>query len=178
MFPTTLPFETNSTSAIFSWSYSRSKWDIVNTKFDWLNSGYYFCKSLSFYAFCFRLDGRIKREVDLTPEEILALLSLYENNRQRQQESSNYRQPWNRYEPNFDIDINQDESQDQDEENWLDNPVFPHATGYDKELGPKYMIDQGNPQMYDKKVHWGGFGDNRKKRFMVRSKIFVISLKK
>ncbi|KAJ8943087.1 hypothetical protein NQ318_009161 [Aromia moschata] len=120
--------------------------------------------------FYMRIDGRNKREVDLTPEEILALLSLYENNRQRQQESDNYRQPWNRFEPNFDLDVNQDDSQDAEEENWLDNPVYPHASAYDKEVGPKYMMDQNTPQLFEKKGRWGGFGENRNKRFMVSKK--------
>ncbi|KAJ8979003.1 hypothetical protein NQ317_015719 [Molorchus minor] len=117
-----------------------------------------------------RFDGRNKRQVDLTPEEILALLSLYENNRQRHEESDNYRQPWNRFEPNFELDSNQDDTQDLEEENWLDNPVYPHASAYDKEMGPKYMVEQNTPQIFEKKGRWGGFGDNRNKRFMVSKK--------
>ncbi|CAG9812738.1 unnamed protein product [Phaedon cochleariae] len=87
-----------------------------------------------------RLDSRIKREVDLTPEEILALLSLYENGRpsQRRPQSENYRYPWNRFEANADQE--QAEPQDQ-EENWLDDPVYPHASGYDRVLGPKYAYE-------------------------------------
>nr|XP_023017557.1 uncharacterized protein LOC111506660 [Leptinotarsa decemlineata] len=114
----------------------------------------------------------MKREVDLSPEEILTLLSLYENNHPRQQPSTeNYRYPWNRFEPNLDLDINQDDSQDQDGENWLDNPVYPHATAFEKDLGPKYMYEPSGPQVFENKEKWRGFGgDSRNKRFMVAKK--------
>lgn len=45
---------------------------------------------------------RPKRNIDLTPEEVLALLTLYENNQRALKESDNYRQPVLRYNKNYD----------------------------------------------------------------------------
>ncbi|KAG5876188.1 hypothetical protein JTB14_032396 [Gonioctena quinquepunctata] len=113
----------------------------------------------------------MKREVDLSPEEILALMSLYENNHQRQPPSSeNYRYPWNRFEPNLETDFNQDDIQDQDEENWLDNPVYPHASTYEKDMGPKYAFETSEPRMFENKERWRGFVGDNKNKFMVPKK--------
>jgi hypothetical protein len=103
-----------------------------------------------------RPDNRIKREVDLTPEEILTILTLYENERQ----SNGYR-PWSG-EPDNDQNNNIEE-----EENWLDAPVYPHATGHTNDIGPSYLLDE---KPFEKRGRWGGFADNRKKRFMVAKK--------
>ncbi|XP_008196925.2 prohormone-2 [Tribolium castaneum] len=95
-----------------------------------------------------RLDSRMKREVDLTPDEILTILTLYENER------NGYR-PWG---------LEPEPSGDnlEEEENWLDAPVYPHATGHN-DLAPSYLMDE-------KRGRWGGFADSRKKRFMVAKK--------
>nr|CAH7729658.1 unnamed protein product [Callosobruchus chinensis] len=120
----------------------------------------------------FRLESRLKRDVDLSPEEILALLSLYDN-KQRQQLGDNYRRPWNRYEQNLDLDLNPDELQDQDDENWLDTPVNPHSSIYDRDMSSKYMVDTNNlPPVYEKNNgRWEGtYGNVKNKRFMVSKK--------
>lgn len=93
-----------------------------------------------------RLD-RIKREIDLTPEEVLSILTLYDNDRQ-----NGYR-PWNfdRSDPS--------ETQDGDEQ-WMDTPVYPQLNRAN-DLGPEYMFE-------DKRGRWGNLvDDHRAKRFMV-----------
>ena len=100
-----------------------------------------------------RLDGRFKRDIDLTPEEILTILTLYENERQ-----SGYR-PWPMEgEPQAD--------EIEEEENWMDAPVYPHATGHN-DVASGYMYDE---KAFEKRGRWGGFADARKKRFMVAKK--------
>ncbi|XP_019880398.1 uncharacterized protein LOC109608412 [Aethina tumida] len=109
-----------------------------------------------------RLSQRLKRDVELTPEEILTLLNLYEKSRQ----NDNYR-PWqNRLENSFD-NFEDGELNDNDE-SWLETPVYPHVSRDNTDIGPQYMIDE--PQLYDKRGKWGNFADNKKKRFMVAKK--------
>lgn len=97
------------------------------------------------------------------------MLSLYEANQRQHQlpASENYRHPWTRFEPNVDSEVD-------DDENWLDTPVFPYASGYDKEAGPKYYYENeiNGPHMeLEDKERWRGYGvDPRNKRFMVRRK--------
>ncbi|KAK5641651.1 hypothetical protein RI129_010198 [Pyrocoelia pectoralis] len=106
-----------------------------------------------------KLNNRYKRDVELTPEEFLTLLSLWENERRHSPED--YRPTWSRYEPNMDLDDRNDNEIDEDDENWLDTPVvYPHAT------------NRGNPNYIyeDKRGEWGRFPENKKKRFMVARK--------
>lgn len=112
----------------------------------------------------YRFQSRLKRDVELSPEEVLTLLSLYENSRQHQvPQSDNYRYPWTRFEPTIDSD----ELQENDDESWLNTPVYPHASSFDKDMGPKYMYEN-SPQDLEVKDRWRGFGvDGRSKRFMV-----------
>lgn len=103
----------------------------------------------------------MKREVDLTPEEILTILTLYENERQ----NNEYR-PWA-------MDPEADQNEEiEDDENWMDAPVYPHATGHVNNIGPGYFLED---KPFEKRGRWGGFAapaanDNRKKRFMVAKK--------
>ncbi|XP_060522676.1 prohormone-2-like [Cylas formicarius] len=90
---------------------------------------------------------RLKRNIDLTPEEVLTLLTLYENNRQSP-ETENYRQPWTRYGKNAFLG---DQSDEDNSEAWYDVPVYPHAT-MDNDFGPNYIPNyDNNGQQYDKK---------------------------
>lgn len=55
-----------------------------------------------------------------------------------------------------------------DEENWMDTPVYPHATGHANNIGPGYIFED---KPFEKRGRWGGFtADNRRKRFMVAKK--------
>uniref|UniRef100_A0A1Y1JWA2 Uncharacterized protein n=1 Tax=Photinus pyralis TaxID=7054 RepID=A0A1Y1JWA2_PHOPY len=106
-----------------------------------------------------RLNSRYKRDIELTPEEFLTLLSLWEN--ERRHTSDDYRPTWSRYEPNVDLDDRNENELDEDDENWLDTPVvYPHATN---RASPNYMYE-------DKRGEWGRFPENKKKRFMVARK--------
>ncbi|KAK9883377.1 hypothetical protein WA026_001549 [Henosepilachna vigintioctopunctata] len=83
---------------------------------------------------------------DLTPEEVLALLALYENERQP------YQKPVE--------DLNDLE---QDSDTWLDVPVRPHPElPTPSELGPAYLMDQNIPVF--ERSRWV---ENKDKRFMV-----------
>lgn len=107
----------------------------------------------------YKLKDRFKRDIELTPEEFLTLLSVWENERRLSQDD--YRPTWSRYEPSVDLDDRNDNDVDQDEENWLDTPVvYPHATNRGN---PNYMYE-------DKRNQWGRFSENKKKRFMVARK--------
>lgn len=55
----------------------------------------------------------------------------------------------------------------EEDENWLNTPVYPHVTTHPKPMSPNYYYEK-EPQVYDKR--WGGFGENKKKRFMVARK--------
>ncbi|KAI4456460.1 peptidyl-prolyl cis-trans isomerase-like 4 [Holotrichia oblita] len=110
-----------------------------------------------------RFDTRIKREVDLSPEDILALLSLMESERQH---PSNYRN-WQRYDPNLDLEKEpQDSYEDEDEGTWLDAPVYPHMSTHSNALpAPSYYYEK--PQSYEKHSQWNDVPESKKKRFMV-----------
>lgn len=109
----------------------------------------------------FRLDNRYKRDIKLSPEEVLTLLALWENERRHNPED--YRPIWSRYEPQ-DLEDSSENEIDQDDENWLDTPVvYPHATSEYARPSPGYMYE-------DKRGQWGGFSENKKKRFMVARK--------
>lgn len=114
------------------------------------------------------MDNRIKREVELSPEDILTILTLWENERQRAQPA--YHNSWQRFEPtyNFDPDTNENEIE-AEEENWLDTPVYPHVSPHSKSVTPNYYYEE-KPQIFEKRAQWGGFSDNKKKRFMVARK--------
>lgn len=106
----------------------------------------------------------MKRETDLSPEDILAILTLWENERLSGLNTQN-RRPW---QPNYESDYS-DFSQDSDED-WLDAPVYPHAS--DEHMtppSPNYYYDVA-PQYAEKRGRWGGFTENRRKRFMVAKK--------
>ncbi|XP_057663939.1 uncharacterized protein LOC130898569 [Diorhabda carinulata] len=113
----------------------------------------------------YRFQSRLKRDVELSPEEVLTLLSLYENSRQHQiPQSDNYRYPWTRFEPTVDTD----HLQEQDDDNWLNTPVvYSHASSFDKDSDPKYLYES-RPEDVEVKDRWRGFGvDGRSKRFMI-----------
>lgn len=117
-----------------------------------------------------RLKPRLKRNMELTsPEEILALLSMYEENHQRNRlPPNNYRNPWNRLDNTLDIDPNDVQIEDDGNESWLDKPVFPHATNYNTDLEMNYPYGEQNlPRIYEKRGRWGGFTNMRNQRFMV-----------
>lgn len=119
-----------------------------------------------------RLKPRLKRSMELaSPEEILALLSMYEESRQRHRMANNYRNPWNRLDNSIDVDPNDAQVDDEGDENWLDKPVFPHATSYNQDFDAKYPYggEQNVPRVYEKRGRWGGFTNLRNPRFMVRS---------
>lgn len=88
--------------------------------------------------------------MELSPEEVLALLSLYESSRPSQQQ---YEAPSSGYYRDEDTD---------ETENWLNAPVIPHAS----DIGPNYMYNSGPTEK------WGSFMDagQRPKRFMVAKK--------
>lgn len=104
-----------------------------------------------------RFDNRIKRDVELSPEDMLTILTLWENERQRQPN-------WNELENEREEEYNPYNQ----EENWLDNPVYPHVTSHNKPSSNYYY--EKDPQVYDKRGTWGGFSDYKKKRFMVARK--------
>lgn len=110
----------------------------------------------------------MKRDVEFTPEDILTLLTLWENERQRSPVA--YRNNWQRYEPSYDIDAgdNVENDLEQDDENWLDTPVYPHVAAK-AAATPNYYYEE-KPPLYEKRSQWGGFGENKKKRFMVARK--------
>lgn len=137
----------------------------------------------------------MKREVEFSPEDILTLLTLWENERQQHNPQSfrnnyNYNNNWQRFNPSssssmqssaYDFDggpiDNFDNDMDDNDENWLDAPVYPHVvSGHDKTMNTNYYYDdkphqQQQQQLYDKRVgQWGSFIDNKKKRFMVARK--------
>lgn len=95
----------------------------------------------------------------MTPEEILAIVSLYENERQ----NTGYRSSWNNLDPER---SHQTEEETEDDEDWLDAPVNPHVNigGHSNDIGPAYFLD--NDKYLENKGRWGGFSE-RNKRFMV-----------
>lgn len=111
-----------------------------------------------------------------SPEEILALLSMYEENRQRNRiPNNNYRNPWNRFENSQDVDSNDPQMEDEGSESWLDKPVFPHATSYNNDLDVNYpYAEQNLPRFVEKRGRWGGFSNSRSPRFMVRQFLYHI----
>ncbi|KRT79348.1 hypothetical protein AMK59_8112, partial [Oryctes borbonicus] len=113
-----------------------------------------------------RFDTRIKRDVDLSPEDILTLLSLMENERQH---PSNYRN-WQRYDSNLDLDKdNQDSYEEEDEGTWLDTPVYPHVGPHTNSM-PSSNYYYEKPQSYEKHNQWNEVAESKKKRFMVAKK--------
>nr|CAI5838812.1 unnamed protein product [Callosobruchus analis] len=103
----------------------------------------------------FRLESRLKRDVDLSPEEVLALLSLYDN--KQRQLGDNYRRPWNRSR----------------RRELAGHASEPHSSIYDRDMSSKYMIDTNNlPPVYEKNNgRWEGvYGNVKNKRFMVSKK--------
>lgn len=119
------------------------------------------CKCIIYFRSQFyRLSQRLKRDVELTPEEVLALLSLYESSRpsqqqQQQQYGDNMAHVY-RFDKNFDQQFDDDSDET---ENWLNNPVLPHANSLGNDIGPNY---------YATPSKWGPFSDvDRPKRFMV-----------
>ncbi|XP_017774108.1 PREDICTED: prohormone-2-like [Nicrophorus vespilloides] len=117
-----------------------------------------------------RMDNRYKREVDLSPEDILAILTLWENERQHGP-PANFHPSWQRFD-NFDMDsISGDKNEpeiEQNDEDWLDSPVYPHISEHLSPMNPNYYYDS-KPQVYEKRRMWGEYPD-KKKRFMVAKK--------
>nr|QGA72569.1 NVP-like protein [Rhynchophorus ferrugineus] len=112
---------------------------------------------------------RPKRNVDLTPEEVLALLTLYENNRSGLKENDNYRQPIFKYGKGYGVGDIEDFDTDNNDETWLNAPVFPHAS-VENDVSDNYLYDYVNGAEPDYKARWGGFGDAKKKRFIIAKK--------
>lgn len=73
----------------------------------------------------FRFAPRFKREnVELSPQDILTLLSLWEEDKMR--DRAPYRPSvLDRYEQDFDDDNNRIDDDDDDDDNWVEGPVFP-----------------------------------------------------
>lgn len=97
------------------------------------------------------------------------MLTLWENERQRNP-PNNYHSSWQRFSPSsydFESADNGDNEIDDDDENWLDAPVYPHVSGHSKTISPNYYYD--DKQSYDKRGQWGPYSD-KKKRFMVARK--------
>jgi len=105
-------------------------------------------------AFKNKLSNRLKRDTELSPEDILAILSLLDNDRPRSHSTPTGHPTWYSFEPQ-----EQEENQDNDE-NWLDTPVYPHVGP----INPTYYYDTAN-----KHERWGPAAD-KKKRFMVAKK--------
>lgn len=92
----------------------------------------------------FRLDTRFKRDIELSPEDILTILTLYE--REREIPPVGYRTFWQRFMPTMDVDGDRDENDiEQEDESWLDTPVYPHA-GHSNQFSPNFLYDD-KPQV-------------------------------
>ncbi|GLV34599.1 hypothetical protein CBL_09080 [Carabus blaptoides fortunei] len=136
-----------------------------------------------------RFSNRYKREVELSPEDILTLLSLWEEDRFRQ--PVGYRTNWPRYNGDVDLDNDRDENDiEETDENWLESPVYPGARNpvhmsqfshdYSGHPAPYPATGTGGyieaksyepqQQIFATKRQWGGFSDKKRKRFMVSRK--------
>lgn len=113
--------------------------------------------------------SRLKRETELSPEDMLTILTLLQNEHQPQP-SSYSRNAWQNYD-NLDLDRSDETPYGDEEEHWLNSPVYPHVSSHPKPLSSQYYYEH-EPQLYDKRNlgQWGGFSDNKKKRFMVAKK--------
>ncbi|XP_066259839.1 uncharacterized protein [Euwallacea similis] len=91
---------------------------------------------------------RSKRNVDLTPEEVMALLALYDKNQRGLKNS-------------YDV-----LDTDEDDETWSNDPIYPYGT-VDR-IPDNYLYNHANRQL-DYKPRWGNFdlGAAKKKRFVV-----------
>lgn len=91
-----------------------------------------------------RLDSRLKRDIELSPEDILTILTLYE--KEREIPPAGYRTFWQRFMPTMDLDGDRDENDiEQDDESWLDTPVYPHA-GHTNQYVPNFLYED-KPQV-------------------------------
>ncbi|XP_022916655.1 uncharacterized protein [Onthophagus taurus] len=96
---------------------------------------------------------RVKRDTELNPEEILTVLSLLDKERQRN--------------PSFDNDLNNYLNQNyfngisDDEETWLDGPVYPHVSHSNK--NSKYYYEKPT-QIYGK---YPDVFESKPKRFKI-----------
>lgn len=108
--------------------------------------------------------NRYKRASELTPDEIIALLTLWETERRQAaaQDPHQYRPIWSRYDPDIDLDLGLDSNElDQNpDENWLENPVYPHAS----------RLSQLSDYPRATAVNAYEGYDDKKKRFMVAKK--------
>ncbi|CAH0563924.1 unnamed protein product [Brassicogethes aeneus] len=105
-----------------------------------------------------RMAPRFKRDVELTPEEIITLLNLYEKSRQNEDYRPYQPLKYQYNNENYDID-----TENNDGENWLEGPVYPHVNRENTE----YLFDEA-PQVFEKRGKWGNF--EKQKRFMVAKK--------
>lgn len=88
-----------------------------------------------------------------------------ENERQHQ---SSYRN-WQRYDNGLDLDKdNQESFEDDDEETWLDTPIYPHVNTHSNSIPSSYYYEK--PQSYEKHSQWNDVAEAKKKRFMVARK--------
>lgn len=125
--------------------------------------------------FYFSLPNRLKREVELSPEEILTLLSLWDEDRLRQ--PAGYRTNWPRYNPDLDLDNDREENEiDDPDESWLESPVYPgirnpvHISPFSREMAHNSPIFDSQGPIFASKRPWAGFSDKKRKRFMVSRK--------
>lgn len=93
-----------------------------------------------------RKKRRTVTDLDLSPEEILTLLALYE---------SKQRPHYQNYE-----DVRDDDEADE----WYNSPVYPHSGRINQETGPSYYYDQSQ---YSGKQDWNSIPEVKSKRFMV-----------
>nr|CAD7456988.1 unnamed protein product [Timema tahoe] len=124
--------------------------------------------------------ARLKRDLELDPEDVLALLSLWEaqhhNNYPYRAPVTNWPQ-YNGYESPDDFDTPEDDGNTEDEEespngNWLEGPVYPSSATtypgghYSLEKRPSYYYPSYPVQK--REGQWGTFPKD--KRFMVSRK--------
>nr|CAD7261400.1 unnamed protein product [Timema shepardi] len=124
--------------------------------------------------------ARLKRDLELDPEDVLALLSLWEaqhhNNYPYRAPATNWPQ-YNGYESPDDFDTPEDDGNTEDEEespngNWLEGPVYPSSATtypgghYSLEKRPSYYYPSYPVQK--REGQWGTFPKD--KRFMVSRK--------
>lgn len=115
------------------------------------------------FLFCFSYETRLKRDADLSPEELLTILTLWENERQKQP----YRSSWQNYESSsVNLDNENDNEYGEEEEKWLSGPVYPRRMSRPK-TPQNYYYEREAPQTSGR---WGEIAEGRKKRFMVAKK--------
>ncbi|XP_018333093.1 prohormone-2-like [Agrilus planipennis] len=110
-----------------------------------------------------RMGNRNKRNIDLSPEEWLTILQIWENDRRHASQKDNYHPIWSTYDENQNKDHDKDEYDvGDDDENWLEAPVYPHI-GRIGDI-PK---SSSNFAYEDKRGQWDDFSENKRKRYFL-----------